>query len=81
MIKNAITQMISTFKMTDNVNIIDPVPIVISGGTTLPNGFIEAFKSELDTQDLPFECTDVISANDRLTAVSNGCLIMANNIK
>jgi hypothetical protein len=79
-IKNTIQQMIKTFNGSDNVNIIEPIPIVISGGTTLPNGFIELFKDELDKQSVPFEYTDIISAKDRLTAVSKGCLLMADTL-
>jgi len=79
-IKNTINQMIKAFTETNNVNIIDPVPIIISGGTTLPNGFIDIFKKELDNKNLPFEYTKIISAKDRLTAVSKGCLIMANSM-
>jgi len=80
-IKNTIQQMINTFNNSDNINIIDPVPIIISGGTTLPNGFIELFKSELDKQNVPFDYTDIIPAKDRLTAVSKGCLLMADTLK
>jgi actin-related protein len=72
--------MITTFNNSENVNIIEPVPIIISGGTTLPNGFIELFKSELDKQSVPFDYTDIIPAKERLTAVSKGCLLMADNI-
>ncbi len=79
-IKNTISQMIKAFTETNNVNIIDPVPIIISGGTTLPNGFVDLFKKELDAQNVPFEYTDVIPAKDRLTAVSKGCVIFANSI-
>jgi len=79
-IKNTIKQMIKAFTETNNVNIIDPVPIVISGGTTLPNGFVDIFKKELDSQDLPFDYTKIISAKDRLTAVSKGCLLFANSM-
>jgi len=79
-IKNTISQMIKAFTETNNVNIIDPVPIIISGGTTLPNGFVDLFKKELDAQSVPFEYTDVIPAKDRLTAVSKGCAIYAQHI-
>jgi len=79
-IKNTIQQMINTFNNSNNINIIDKIPIIISGGTTLPNGFIELFKSELDKQKLPFEYTKIIPAKDRLTAVSKGCLLMADTM-
>ena len=79
-IKNAIQTTINVFEQSNNINIIDPVPIVISGGTALPTGFIELFKKELDKQTVPFEYTDIIPAKNKLTAVSKGCLLMANTI-
>lgn len=80
-IKNTIQTMISVFEKSNNINIIDSIPIIVSGGTTIPIGFIELFKNELKKQSIPFEYTDVIPAKNRLTAVSKGCLLMANSIK
>ena len=77
-IKNAIQQIVKTFNRTDSVNIIEPVPVIISGGTTLPNGFAELFEQELMATQLPFEVTEVIPAKDKLTAVARGCLMWAN---
>ena len=80
-IKNTIKALVTTFSVNNTVNIIDPVPIVISGGTTIPNGFVEMFKEELKNTKLPFEYTEVIPVTDRLTSVAKGCLIYANSLE
>ena len=64
-------------KFEDEVD-IEPdmkLPIVISGGTSLPNGFLELFKDTLSRYELPFEYSEVRRAKNPLTAVSQGLLI------
>ena len=80
-IKNTIQSLVKTFSANNNINIIDPVPIIISGGTTLPKGFVEMFEKELKEAKLPFEYTEVIAVTDRLTSVAKGCLIYANSLE
>jgi hypothetical protein len=80
-IKNTIQTLVKTFSDKNTANIVDPVPIIISGGTTLPNGFIEMFEKELKTTKLPFEYTEVVAVTDRLTSVAKGCLIYANSLE
>lgn len=80
-IKNTINEVIRAFKETENVNIIESVPIILSGGTTLPKGFVELFKSELDKSDIPFQYSKIVPAKDRLKSVSRGCLLWANHLE
>lgn len=80
-IKNTIQTVVRTFASSENANIIEPIPIVISGGTTLPNGFVEMFETELKNTKLPFEYTEVIPVKERLTSVARGCLIYANSLE
>lgn len=80
-IKNTISTLVKTFSASNTANIIDPVPIIVSGGTTLPNGFVEMFESELKATRLPFEYTEVIAVEDRLTSVAKGCLSYANSLE
>lgn len=54
-----------------------PVPIVLSGGTTLPPGCTELFRKALDETRLPIEISSVRRANDPLMAAAKGALIMA----
>lgn len=80
-IKNTIDTVVKTFASSENANIIEPIPIIISGGTTLPNGFVELFTEQLQKTKLPFEYTEVIPVKDRLTSVAKGCLIYANSLE
>ena len=80
-IKNTLTQMVNMFNSKDNVNVIEPIPLIVSGGTSLPKGFIDLFKYELDLIDLPFEYTKIIPAKDTLSSVARGCMLWANSIE
>jgi hypothetical protein len=70
-----IKKIIHEFSEQVDVEIDTGVPLIISGGTSLPNGFIDLFKSVLSKYELPFEITEVRRARNPLTAVSNGLLI------
>jgi len=58
-----------------------PIPIVISGGTTSPNGFLELFTEMIRASSFSnfkgerIEIGDIIQARNPLYAVSQGCLI------
>jgi len=80
-IKNTIKEVVRAFTNTSDVNVIDPVPIIISGGTSIPEGFIDLFKKEIETTELPFEVTEVIPSENRLAAVAKGCLLWANHLE
>jgi hypothetical protein len=80
-IKNTLKEVVRAFTNTSDVNIIDPVPIIISGGTSIPEGFIEIFMEELEAANVPFEVTKVIPSDNRLAAVAEGCLIWANHLE
>ncbi|HQR38566.1 MAG TPA: HU family DNA-binding protein [Blastocatellia bacterium] len=54
-----------------------PIPIVVSGGTATPRGFVEKFTQQLDQAELPFKVSDVRLASDPLTATARGCAIAA----
>jgi hypothetical protein len=80
-IKNTLKEVIRAFTNTSDVNVIDPVPIVISGGTSIPEGFIELFEEEMAEVTMPFNVTEVIPAKNRLGSVANGCLLWANHLE
>ena len=80
-IKNTLKNVMSAFNRNDTANIVEPIPIVISGGTSIPEGFIEMFEEELNGIDLPFEVTKVIPSKNRLGAVSKGCLVYAKELE
>jgi len=53
------------------------VPLIISGGTSLANGFIEAFRNRLSQEKLPIEISNIIPASDPLRVVAKGCMLSA----
>jgi actin-like ATPase involved in cell morphogenesis len=63
-------------KMGNNAP-MDPVDIVIAGGTASPVGFEKLFLETLNSARLPIKIGEVIKAKDPLYAVSRGCLLAA----
>lgn len=55
----------------------DPVPIVVSGGLTLAEGFTEKFEMCLNGLDFPIKISGVRRAKDPLKCVAHGCLLAA----
>ena len=53
----------------------DPLKIVIAGGTSKADGYIEIFAKKLKENGFPLSIKDVVHAQDPLHAVSKGCLI------
>lgn len=80
-IKNTLKEVVRAFTNTSDVNVIEPVPIVVSGGTSIPEGFIDLFKEEMSNVSLPFKVTEVIPAKNRLASVAQGCLLWANHLE
>jgi hypothetical protein len=63
---------------TKNLPRIDkPIPIVLSGGTSMPHGFLDRFVSVLKKVDFPLEISEVRKSSAPLTATARGCLIAA----
>lgn len=63
---------------TDKIpKISKPVPIVLSGGTAMPNGCKERFEKILKSIQLPVEIAGVRLAEDLLNTSAKGALIMA----
>ncbi len=75
LINYTIKKLIKEFEEKVDIEIDDSLPIVISGGTSLPKGFLELFKSVLNRYELPFEISEIRQAKNPLTAVANGLLI------
>jgi len=75
LISYTIKKIIAEFNDKVDIEIDDAIPIVVSGGTSLPEGFVDLFKQELLKNDLPFEISEVRRASNPLTAVANGLLV------
>lgn len=54
-----------------------PVPIVLSGGTSLPEGFRERFEKAVRAADFPLPISEVRLAADPLNATAKGALVAA----
>lgn len=68
------------FKNTDSsIEISDPIPWVISGGTTQAGNFLELFKAEFEKvkETFPIPISEIRSAQDPLNDVAKGLLIAA----
>jgi hypothetical protein len=55
-----------------------PIKIVIAGGTSQANGYIDSFTKVINSIDFPLNIKEVVHASDPLHAVSKGCLIASN---
>ncbi len=55
------------------------VPVVVTGGTSSPDGFEELFEEHLDGADIPFSISSVQSARDPLYSVASGALVAARS--
>ncbi|HLG99224.1 MAG TPA: hypothetical protein VKX49_23135 [Bryobacteraceae bacterium] len=54
-----------------------PLPIVVSGGTALPAGFLSRFEKILLEAELPISTSDIRLANDPLHTSARGALVAA----
>ena len=53
------------------------VPIVLSGGTALPKGFLKRFTTALKAEDFPIKISEVRVAADPLNSTARGALMAA----
>ena len=80
--KHLIEYVISNFKQefekNGNTKGFDKaIPVILSGGTSLPKGFDILFEQILSKSDFPLNISEVRRAADPLNAVAKGCLIAA----
>ena len=55
------------------------VPVVVTGGTSSPDGFEELFAQHLGDTTIPFSISDVRSVDDPLYSVARGALVAARS--
>lgn len=67
-------------KSPDLPKFTDPITVIVSGGTSRANGFVEAFSARLNQSDFPLKIKEVRHASDPLRAVARGCLIAASSL-
>jgi hypothetical protein len=67
-------------KVRTAIELPDPVPFIISGGTSKANGFMKVFIEEFEAikrKGFPIEISEVRAARDPMTAVAEGLLVLA----
>jgi len=75
LIDYTIQKIIKQFNEKVDIELDDAIPIVVSGGTSLPEGFVELVEKTIMQSELPFEISEVRRAKNPLTAVANGLLV------
>lgn len=75
LIEYTVKQIIKEFNDKIDIEIDEALPIIISGGTSVPEGFVKLFKEVISGYEIPFEISEVRRAKNPLTAVANGLLI------
>lgn len=67
-------------KNQGSIDLPEPIPFVVSGGTTKAEGFMDLFKQkfeEVKKKGFPIQISEVRHAKDPLTAVAEGLLVLA----
>lgn len=63
---------------SDNIDIDEAIPIVVSGGTSCPPGFLDLFKEVFyNRNDFPYEISEIRQTDNPFGSVATGCLIYA----
>ena len=75
LIDYTIKKIIKEFDEKVDIEVDEAIPIIVSGGTSMPEGFIRLFKDVISGYNLPFEVSAIRRAKNPLTAVANGLLI------
>lgn len=75
LIDYTVKKIIKEFDEKVDIEVDEAIPIVISGGTSMPKGFIQLFKDVISGYDVPFDVSEIRRAKNPLTAVANGLLV------
>jgi len=75
LIEYTVKEIIKEFDDKVDIEIDESLPIIISGGTSIPKGFLQLFKEVIASYELPFDISEIRRAKDPLTSVSSGLLI------
>src|SRR6266404_858678 len=78
MIRSLVSALKEAFARTKNLPAFNrPIPMVLSGGTTLPPGFRDRFEKILWEQDFPVTVSDIRLAENPLHSTAKGALVCA----
>jgi hypothetical protein len=80
LIDHSIDGIINHFhKVKSEILVPKPIPIIISGGTSLAGGFVDKFKERFEQKrtKFPVDVSDIRHAADPMTSVATGLLMLA----
>ncbi len=78
LVQTLITGLSEALASASNLPKLDrPIPIVLSGGTAKPRGFMQKFEAAAKGGDFPVQISEIRLAKDPLTATARGCYIAA----
>ncbi len=78
MIRSLIGALKEAFERTKSIpKFSRPIPMVLSGGTALPQGFRERFEKIMWEQDFPISVSEIRMAKEPLHATAKGALVYA----
>lgn len=69
-------------KEQSDSRLLEPIPLIVSGGTTLADGFLDVFNEEfeeLKKKGFPIPISEIRRAVEPLNAVADGLLVLAKN--
>lgn len=71
---------VEQFRLNCDVELTEPVPIIVSGGTSMAGGFVDLFKKVFRKykRKFPVEISEIRHASDPLNAVAQGLLVQAS---
>jgi hypothetical protein len=78
LLKALIGKLSEEFQNSRNIPKLDRgLPLVLSGGTSKPRGFLQKFEAMLKDSDFPVPIADIRLAANPLTATATGCYVAA----
>lgn len=76
MVNALVDSLEEAFTRTKKVpRIAKPIPLVLSGGSSVPEGFVDQFKKSLESRKLPVAISEIRQAADPLNATARGALV------
>lgn len=75
LIEYTVKKIVKEFEDKVDIEIDESIPIIIAGGSSLPAGFVDLFKTVIASHELPFEVSEIRRAKNPLTCVANGLLV------
>lgn len=73
LIRYLLANIAQQFESREMPNFPNEVPIMIAGGTSMVNGFIEVFKDQFQQKQFPLKINTISLSKEPLTAVARGC--------